>query len=424
MVGAREVGYTLTYGMPANPAGPLHALVNDAGLTLLTFDHDYQYGFLQRVTDRFGRAVLYQFGAAAGTAELLAVSPVLLPSQLPADGSIPPFPSIPPVGFLWPRYQYSYERIENQPRLSQVTAPDPSGGVDPASGLPRRYATARIAYESASGFVTGRTDASGNTRAYSYLPPAGSPGTPGYTPPLCRVTVTDRAVCLAHQFMASVTDGFKAGGIVDAFGRASTIRYGDGANPYRPTRLVTALGRTTEIAWDGFGRLTGIGLPRTEMVSAVPGQPAAARHPEMHIAYDPATGRPAALEWRGPSGEPGPALGLLYGPADPNVPTDPESGMLTALVGPDARRLPALGNQEAPVTTTYRHTALGNIASVAAPAPQELGPYDTALKTVTTAFAYTTPPGGDPLDGYTRTREVFGEPLARTDPLGRLTRWR
>jgi YD repeat-containing protein len=429
MIGAREVGFRLVYGTPANPTGPLSALVNDAGVPLLTFENDPQYGFLKRVRDRFGRSVLYQFGAAAGTAELLAVSPVLLPSQLPADGSIPPFPSVPPLGSLWPRYQYGYERIDSQPRLSQVTVPDPSGGADPTSSLPRRYASARIAYDPAAGFVTARTDANGYTRAYTYQPAQGStPGTPGYIPPLCTVTVTDRAGNLSHRFAEQIADGCKAGGLVDAFGQANTILYGDGANLYRPTQLISAQGHVTTLAWDGFGQLTALALPRTEMVPAKSGQPAVARHPALSLTYDPATGLLTSLAWTGPSGEPGPTLGLLYGPpaspTDPSAPSDPEAGMLTTLLGPDARRLPARGGEEAPVTTTLHHTPLGDLAALSLPAPREPAPQATALPTVTTTLTYTTAPEGDPLDGYTRTAEVFGEPIARTDPLGRLTRWR
>jgi YD repeat-containing protein len=462
MVGAREVGFTLVYGSPAKPDGPLSALVNDAGLALLTFEHDPQLGFLRRVTDRFGRTVLYQFGAAAGTAELLAVSPVLTPSQLPADGSLPPFPSAPPAaGSLWPRWQYAYERIEGQPRLTAVAVPDASAGVDPAAGLPRRYAAARVSYDPAAGFATARADANGNRRAYEYLPAAGAPGTPGYVPPLCRVTVTDRAGGVAHRFARIVEGGFKDGGTVDAFGHAAAVLYGDGANPLRPSGAVTAAGRTFGYTSDAFGRLTRLSLPRTGWVPPGPAQAAptaataaevaaaaAARHTELRRDYaapadpaDPADPRGALLgaAWAGPGGERGPALGLRYGPDTAGDPASAgaaeEEGLVTALVWPDARRLYGRGNREVPVTTTLRHTALGQVAAVTNPAPEEPGPHAAALGTVTTAFAYTTAPPGarggadpygsyDPYDGFTRGSEVFGEPLARTDPLGRVTRWR
>ena len=413
MSGPVEQGLDLIYG----PNGQLTQMVNDAGVTLLTLNYDPKLGFLEQVSDRFGRHVLYEFGAAAGTAELLAVTPRLAPSASPVTP--------------WPRYRYAYERINGQPHLTQVAVPDPSSGPVPAGTTPARYMSNQIAYDPGVGFVTARTDANGNRRSYAYVAEATTPE--GVVPAHTRVTMINvsdptRVVRFSDRLIAG---GVRDGGETDALGNTSLIRYDDPANPNRPTAFINALGQRTDKTYDAFGNVTRTVFPRTARTYAALGEDAvSASKPSSGwlmtlLAYDysdllyPA-GRLVSTQTGvfspGRKGLTMPPVLRAYYPAG-----DANAGRLRFIAGPDSRDSPPEGLGRIPVTTSLTYTPFGNVAEVVVPAPKEMNRDSRSLDTVTYSLAYATE--RDPLDGYQKT-EALGEPIASADPLGHTTRWR
>ncbi len=362
--------YYNSYGSTGFPL--LSSITDSNNSALLSFNRTTNgTGNLTSVSDRYGRSIYYHVGTYP-TANVPGGYPqsqqeVDHVSQVVATGT-----SNPPD-----RYAYGYlnypngEGSEMVPFLHTLTVPSPTGTGS---------SSATINYSNTgTGYVTSLVDANGNTRSYAVVD-----GT--HT----KVTVTDAQNNVVYSYTAGFdanmsetthTDG--AGTIIYA------VTYADPNDPYRPSQVQDGNGYavggsggkgTWKYTWDSFGNCQSMTTPRSTITT----------YSWSYTNF--ALGELTSMQAAGKQA----TTFTYYEP----------SGLLKTRNTP----LPGTVNGTQNVTTTWTYDSLGNILTIVAPG-------NNAATTITTTFNYTT-------DGSYNQADAIGEPLTRTDNLGKITHLR
>jgi len=350
-------GSAVTIARDAANGSRMTALSNGAG-PLLTFS--YSGPSLAGIADAYGRAVTYGFTGG----NLTTVSQVNAPNSV--------------------RWQYGYTAINSRPFLNAVMVPDPSsGGMSEADP---QYTP--------DGHVAMLRDAESNERTYTYGPQGVSVSVYG----------PDNALSQAWTQKFDPANHNVDKGVIDAFGNATNLAYGDSANPMKVTAATNKNGQTATASFDRYGNAaatvdlrgvqTQVGYdaanPLSDLVSIAPGfNQARPKTTTTFTYYDGVT-----------------QVGGV---------TQPKHLIKTMSVP-----TPGTAGTGAQVQSTFVYTALGNAYTVSSPGP------NTSGGTVTTAYNYTSDSAydanGNP--GTYTTSEKLRQPLTVTDPLGNVSHFR
>jgi len=209
-------------------------------------------------------------------------------------------------------------------------------------------------------------------------------------------------------------------GVTDALGNTGLVQYGAAGNPYLPMMASNSNLADRQYAYFDYssaGDLTSLTAPNSwsregftaqaEMDTSDPNFPLGRISSETLGEQMGFQGSPGSLQDRtvrytycDGSTQPYGAVACIYSP-------QPGTG------GGSSSGLSALPT--ASVCTTFTYTALGNVQTVAVPAPfwGPGGPGDGSA-TVTYAYEYR----NDPATGRTGFQEMLGQPIMVTDPMG------
>jgi hypothetical protein len=203
----------------------LMSVQDSNGNALLQFA--YNGAYISTITDNQGRSVNFTFGSSGGSTNLTQVSAVYI-------GNIAP---------TTPKWQYGYTAFNTHPFLTQVGIENPNSS---ATGLVQHPI-----YYDALGRVSNLIDANGNVRIYTYNPATMT----------TLVQVLDVMGNLIDQWTQKYNGKDEMTGIVDAYGKSTTVTYNDPANPYRADTLTNKNSQTDTLQHDGYGNTVSIVSP-------------------------------------------------------------------------------------------------------------------------------------------------------------------
>ena len=275
-------------------------------------------------------------------------------------------------GDLW---RYAYQDAGYGPFLVSVSAPPPSGAGN--------YATHQIAYtigSNSGGYVSSLTDADLNTRAYTYHDASSAD------------VQVQGAGGQAGETWTQITTGLDNGS-KDALNKQDTISYNDGNNPYSPTQVINKNNQSAQMTYDAMGNVTSTTVPvNGNLLTTGYG------YDYTHLAL-------------------GQLTSIQVGTKTPTtIAYDPNTGLINQVGTPT----PGTSGTGDHVYTTYAYTALGNVATVTMPAPNNSGqPVQIAYNYASDiSIATFDQPGG------VSQNEALGRPLTVTDPMGHVTHYR
>ncbi len=335
-----------TYGTRSND-GALQTISNQNGTALLTLNYDG--AFLANVTDVYGRRIAYTWAQPAGLPKVVLTGV----STIHAVGA---------SALTYQQYQYwPYAAEDDKPLLKTIITRSPNGGDGVTTAYNSYDAEARVA---------STTDGNGNLRQYSYLP--------GET----FIAVKNSGGMTVQVWTRYYDAQGRDTGHADASLNRWTIYYDDGRNPYKATRAVDPVGRTTSITYDVYGHVTSVTSPRGVT----------------QFSYWDYTqwslGRRTQTQTRGSDGTLRPPTSYSF-----NEP----SGLLNTVIYPH----PSQGGGMLSSSLTY--DGYGNPLSITEPGEN--------VVSRTTTFNYTQ-------DGNTSRPMFVGRPLTVTDALGHTTHFR
>jgi YD repeat-containing protein len=220
----------------------LKTIKDSTGVALLTLNTN-SVGSFVNITDRFNRSVYYsvqtlpnQNMVADWPDEVFALTST---SQIVATGT-----SSPPA-----RYVYGYTPEANQhpgneliPTLSAISVPSPTG-----TGM----STATISYDS-NGLIDGLTDANGNVKEF-----ISSSSTN-----LTEVRIKNSSGTLVEKYFVEYDSKMNTTKFKNANGVTTSTKIFAGTNPYKPTSVSDAYGRTWNYTWDAYGNNLTSTTPR------------------------------------------------------------------------------------------------------------------------------------------------------------------
>jgi RHS repeat-associated protein len=367
--------------------GRLLTVTNDATtpVQLLTCNYNATTSYLASVQDCYGREIVYTFGSTSARAIALTQVSQIVSSTNP--------PSTPPV-----QWYYDYNLVLNEPYLSLVGVPDPSG----------TYATVQnaIGWDLTNGTVGSITDATGATRVFAYHG-NGTTNTPGST----TISVYNPNGTLAQTWNQDYDGRNRDTGTVDALSEATGIAYADAPsnnpastpsnpNPFDVGSVVDENGQAAWATYDAFGNLTST---------------------DAYVNGSLLTATTAYNYSPNPLGLP---AKVVVGSKSPTSFGYTPQGLLQSISTP----APNTVGGTATITTSYAYDALGNVTVVNVPAPNAAS---GSSSTVAYTYNYTVDafPSASPLAAYSipaanNYPEALGEPLSITDPLGNVVHMR
>jgi len=268
------------------------------------------------------------------------------------------------------RWGYGYQLVGNFSGefLNTITIPSATGNGTQ---------TASIAYNASTGTVASRTDANGNIVSYSQVDGSHSQVTfqdPKGNPVYRQVMGYD-----SNMSQTTETDG-------TGLTVVSTNTYSDPNDPYRPSSTADGNGNTAYHTWDQYGNMLTETSPRGTLTTNT-----------WNYSLFPLGELTQTQE-----GSKAPTSVTYYEP----------SGLPQTATGP----LPGTAGSKSTVTAKFTYDAFGNILTATKP-----GNNATIIngvdQGVTTTFGYTQ-------DGSYTQAEALGQPITKTDNLGKVTHLR
>ncbi len=367
---ANRVGSWIGFGYTGASSpyfyGYLTSIYDSNGTSLLSIGRDANQ-FIVNVSDRYGRSVYYsKVASGVGAGELWQAS------QVVSTGS-----ANPPV-----QYQYGYvdggngEATSGYPYLGSISVPSPTG-----SGM----ATASIAYDAFSGFVTSVTDANGNRREYA---PTDWDGTADANK--TTVKVKDPLGNLVGQYTVGFDGLMNQTLLRNAQGQNVWQKaYGSGGATYQPSSVTDGNGRIWSYTYDTFGNVLTSTTPKNTTITS---------------SYDYSSFSLGELT----SVKQGPKTATTFTYYEP-------SGLIHEIFSP----LPGESGTGSVQATTCWYDSLGNVTQVTKP-----GNNAAASRSVYYAYTTDTIVDGDPAGSTYTQPEGLGRPIKITDSLGKVSHLR
>lgn len=364
---------------------PLLSTISEAsnGTVLLSIQRATDgTGNIVAVTDTYGRSVYYHVGSYASYSY-----------QHPYCQQLDQVSQIVPAGTPNPasRSLYAYQQVSGGSGggslfsfLHTLASLSPTG-----TGT----STTSINYDSSTGIVSSVQDANGITSSYASVNATGQPSYPSnYT----GVTVSDPSGNVVSSFIKGYDSNMNETTATDGdYAVVSTLAYQDPNDPFKPSSVTDAKGRTWRSYYDAYGNVTSSVSPRGVTVTNTwdYSQFSLGELTKTQVSTSAGSLAPTTFAYYEPSGL-------------PSAVTSPKPGAVSGTTG---------GTATTTTSFTYDFTSqgthgLGNLLTVTTPG-------NNAAATITATFAYTG-------DGTPITSPALGEPLSVTDNLGYTTHLR